>query len=234
MNKLLLLVFMSLSSCVLAQSSILRFTAGDSIQVKYDKIFDEYIAKGFVKNISTSTVKVVWKRTYVSTSDSCSSAVCDYNLSYPAWASFAYKVFTLKTNDSAYVDLYFNTKCCEPNPTNLRMDYYLSDDTTKSLLQVHYTCGVITKIDYLEVPEFSIQPNPASEVLHLKIKDHNSEPFTYEIIAATGLLIKAATATGNNTEIELDGIPNGMYFLRVRQGASTSPIQRFIIARAGK
>lgn len=233
MNKLLLLVFMSLSSCVLAQSSILKFTPADTLQAKYTKGLDAFFAEGYVKNISASAIKIVWKRTYISTPKSCETYVYDMFSDYQPWKSFSPKVLPLNTNDSSIIGLFFNTECCEPGPTTLRMDFYLSDDTTKSLVQVHFTCGVITKIDYLEVPEFSIQPNPAADVLNLKINDNSTEPFTYEIIAATGLLIKAATATGNNTEIELEGIPNGMYFLRVRQGASSSAIQRFIIARAG-
>ncbi len=230
MNKLLIVSFISLSGYIFGQGSILKFTAGDSIQVKYDKIFDEYIAKGFIKNISAAPVKVAWKRTYISTSDSCTSAICDYNHCYAEWVNFSPKVIALKSNDSAYVDLHLNTQCCEPNPTSLRMDYYLSDDTSKSLVQVHYKCGVITKIDYLEGPEFSIQPNPASDVLQVKLLDYSAEPFSYEIVSLAGVSMHKANLSGVTTEIALDGLPAGIYFLRLRQGLKATEPRKFVVA----
>lgn len=230
MNKLFFFVFGLLCNSINAQSSIFEFTPGDSLHAKFDKSLDEYVSKGFIKNISKSTVKMVWKRTYLYVDESCNSLVCDNINCYQPWISFSPKVIELKTNDSSNIDLHFEAGCCEPGPTTLLMDFYLSDDTTKSLVQVHYTCGVITKIEYLEGPEFSIQPNPASDVLQLKLLDNGTAPFAYEIISLAGVSMRNATVSGLTTAIALDGLPAGIYFLRLRQGLKATEPRKFVVA----
>ncbi len=234
MKKLLVVLFASLSSCIFAQSSILKFTPGDSLTAKFDKALDEYLAKGFIKNISPSTIRMVWKRTYLNTDESCNTLVCDNFNCYQSWVSFSPKVIELKTNDSSNIDLHFEVGCCEPGPTTLMMDFYLVGDTSNSLVNIHYNCGVITKIDYLEAPEFSIQPNPASDVLQLKFLDNSVEPFTYEILSLAGVSMRNATVSGITTAIALDGLPAGIYFLRLRQGLKATEPRKFVVVKDGK
>jgi lysyl endopeptidase len=93
-----------------------------------------------------------------------------------------------------------------------------------------------TTIDILNTPDFqiigniSIYPNPASNVIY--VMNNNSSQLNYELYAVTGQKMKADRLPFTNNEIDLDGLSEGIYFLKLADGVTNSSlVKRIVIKR---
>lgn len=63
-----------------------------------------------------------------------------------------------------------------------------------------------------------IYPNPASNIINVKITDLNNEKCSIEIYNAQGILLeKINNITQNNTVVDISNYPQGFYFVNVQQ-----------------
>ena len=62
-------------------------------------------------------------------------------------------------------------------------------------------------------------PNPAGEVLYVTVPGHNT--FEYRIYTLTGSLVVSGRAEGSRATLRVNGLPAGIYLLRVSDGKET-------------
>jgi hypothetical protein len=74
--------------------------------------------------------------------------------------------------------------------------------------------------------KISIYPNPSEGRYHISMKDQTD--LSYEIYALDGKLIKAGKLMSNNSEINIDDSPNGMYFIHIIMPNSDKQIIKLI------
>ncbi len=67
-----------------------------------------------------------------------------------------------------------------------------------------------------------IYPNPVKEMLFLQVSSAQTKPGTIEIISMEGKVVYSTTMNINsaNYEIDMSGIPKGLYVLKVNKGSS--------------
>ncbi|MDN5627807.1 MAG: T9SS type A sorting domain-containing protein, partial [Weeksellaceae bacterium] len=65
---------------------------------------------------------------------------------------------------------------------------------------------------------FGIQvyPNPASEVLNIKL--NNAQKATFKIFDLAGQLVKESSSSDQLAEINISGLPKGVYILNINTG----------------
>lgn len=94
--------------------------------------------------------------------------------------------------------------------------------------------SVCTNITYFGMNElagdvFSIFPNPANDLLYVKVSDVSADG-QIEIISITGALITTVKMKGSQTTIELDELNAGIYFVRLKYlNGETSATQKLIV-----
>ncbi|MBI3509549.1 MAG: T9SS type A sorting domain-containing protein [Bacteroidetes bacterium] len=124
--------------------------------------------------------------------------------------------------DMAYVACYDPTSTlnlCVPN-LKQRMqsirNYYTNDLTP---------CGDnITSVPDAAVNSFTnIFPNPVSSSFTLHTSSLQTQP--YFIFDLTGRQLTGGTTSGNETHIDVEGLPAGIYFLRTGEGAHASAMK---------
>jgi hypothetical protein len=77
-----------------------------------------------------------------------------------------------------------------------------------------------------------VYPNPAESTLYLDIlKDVPSNEFVrVEMLQSNGRLMRTWNMAGSQVQdkIDLTGLPNGLYFLRIRIGASSTEVIKVV------
>lgn len=92
----------------------------------------------------------------------------------------------------------------------------------------------ITAIDYTDVDEMletkniSLFPNPASDHLNIHFNFDKNQIIDMSIIDMTGKTVLSDQLLNKQNTIQLNGISEGVYFLRLQRGSESS-IQKFII-----
>ena len=65
---------------------------------------------------------------------------------------------------------------------------------------------------------FEVYPNPVNDVLSIQIGVEHSNDFTVNLYDVYGKLVLSEIASGNSLEIEVNGLPVGMYVLAINDG----------------
>jgi len=65
---------------------------------------------------------------------------------------------------------------------------------------------------------FEVYPNPVNDVLTIQLETERLNNFTVNLFDVYGKLIVSQEASGNNLEIEVGGLPVGMYLLSINDG----------------
>ncbi len=69
----------------------------------------------------------------------------------------------------------------------------------------------------------SFYPNPVSEQLNIQFENYQSEAVQMELIDLTGKVVKSEMLTQRNSQVQVNDLSKGIYFVRLRNGdASTS------------
>ena len=192
------------------QSSILKFETADTMFAKFDPAIDEYVIEGSLKNISSTTQKIKWKRKYLQIADNCQSYVCDINCY--ATSTNESPVLTILPNASIPILGHFYKECAANGGTSYRLTFHPSTDLTTVLYTVVFNCGTTTSVSDLEKDNIKITPNPVSQFF--KLKDNFSNVSNINIYNMTGRLIKNLDAIDSD-EYYIGDLPNGVYLVRL-------------------
>ena len=107
--------------------------------------------------------------------------------------------------------------------TNLNLDWTLGENAVETIGtgdnrltqgfqqgDLNYTTSIVTVL-----PEFALRafPNPTTQFLILE-KD-NAEPYQVWMTDVQGVVVMKKTITNYQTEINLSGLPSGMYLIAV-------------------
>ena len=65
---------------------------------------------------------------------------------------------------------------------------------------------------------FEVYPNPVNDILTIQMGTIRLDDFTVNLYDVYGKLIISQNASGNNLEIEVGGLPVGMYLLSINDG----------------
>lgn len=84
---------------------------------------------------------------------------------------------------------------------------------------------LLTNTAELEVEDWYVYPNPASELINLSFE----EDFGYRIMDVAGRCLKKSTSY--NSQIDVSSLSNGIYFLSVSINGKRSTIVRFVKSR---
>ncbi|MFT6333670.1 MAG: hypothetical protein ACJATI_000398 [Halioglobus sp.] len=84
---------------------------------------------------------------------------------------------------------------------------------------------LLTNTAELEVEDWYVYPNPASELINLSFE----EDFEYRIMDVAGRCLKKSTSY--NSQIDVSSLSNGIYFLSVSINGKRSTIARFVKSR---
>ena len=65
--------------------------------------------------------------------------------------------------------------------------------------------------------DLSVYPNPATDVLNLKVDDYNNEKLSYQLYDIKGKLLEGKELTVSETQIQTNTLVPSTYFLKVIQ-----------------
>ena len=162
-------------------------------------------------------------------------------------ASFSFNVSNnavLFQNSSSFGDTYLwqfgdGSTSTEESPVHI----YSQLGVYQVTLTVTNDCGsrsvtvtvntIFTGIATAETNAFSLYPNPASSELYLQSSIAMDEKMQLDIVSVSGQLISSTQITGiqanNRTQINVNGLAQGVYYLRVVSGQQQSVLRFDII-----
>ena len=98
--------------------------------------------------------------------------------------------------------------------------YTVSNGSVAQGVQQPYEISVVTGLD--EAKEinliFSAYPNPTFNNLTLEIKDTDLSNLRYQLYDINGLLLQSGLIVGNQTEIVMENLLPGIFFVKVTKG----------------
>jgi hypothetical protein len=66
-----------------------------------------------------------------------------------------------------------------------------------------------------------IYPNPASDLCQIEFSDLLTEPAQCTVVDANGSLVKSFSVAQQNSRLDLSGMMNGVYYLRIEKSSKT-------------
>ncbi len=86
-------------------------------------------------------------------------------------------------------------------------------------VQQPFEISVVTGVELTDINlSFSVYPNPTTDFLILKIENQNAESYSFWLYNLSGNLLLNKKVEGIETQIGLQNIPTGTYFLKVTNG----------------
>ncbi len=106
----------------------------------------------------------------------------------------------------------------------------VSDGTTTLTQGFHQTKLTVTAVNEIQVPDVKIKvyPNPTSDFVMMHL-NKTVEKTTYLLFDITGKLIQQKNMESTDTKIDLNGVANGSYILKLKGGQR--PLQTFKIIK---
>lgn len=128
----------------------------------------------------------------------------------------------------------FNFGCIKFYPLGTPADISLSNNEFCPQLTIRQTTLSARDITASE-NRIVLTPNPASEMLLVRLQDITSPGLEYSILNISGNLIWKGNTLGNVNELEIDvsNIPNGLYILHLTDSSSgiLNASRRFVVQR---
>lgn len=87
-------------------------------------------------------------------------------------------------------------------------------------VQQPYEISVLSVDENAENISLSVYPNPSTDYLYLTSSEGNSG-LSYQLFDMNGRLLKSEKITGNQTNIDMQGLVSATYFVKVNQGNKT-------------
>lgn len=87
---------------------------------------------------------------------------------------------------------------------------------TQGFQQSNISVSVLSELD----PGFviTVYPNPATEILNLKIVREDLGELQYVVFDLNGIMLIQKKVEGPETTIDIKQLPKGMYIIRIREG----------------
>lgn len=136
------------------------------------------------------------------------------------WSTTWEKITLYYQADSAYTHLTIGNFNSDAN-TNITLQitdpvpfngaYYFIDS-----VDVHRHLSS-SEVGENTLPEISIYPNPAQDIVHVSI--HSAEIELLELQDLSGAVILRQQVTGMNTQMDVSQLPKGLYFIHARNSA---------------
>jgi hypothetical protein len=88
-------------------------------------------------------------------------------------------------------------------------------------------------INYRQLSEISLIPNPADDYVEIKIKNLAYAKTIVQISGASGeqIINKTLKANENTTQISTQNIQPGVYYVRVMNGSKVYPVEKLVIIK---
>ncbi|MBK8498937.1 MAG: T9SS type A sorting domain-containing protein [Flavobacteriales bacterium] len=85
-----------------------------------------------------------------------------------------------------------------------------------------------TRVTGLSAPNLLVLPNPSNGIFSIQLRGGHGQ--AYEVLDATGQLVRSGRLAGARTSVDMGQAEQGMYFLRIRDNDS-APVLRILITR---
>lgn len=86
-------------------------------------------------------------------------------------------------------------------------------------VQQPYEISVVTGLENKKIDlSMSVYPNPAQDYLKLRIDNEELIKYQFHLLNINGNLLKKDNVEAHETEINLQRLPSGTYFLKITQG----------------
>jgi lysyl endopeptidase len=130
------------------------------------------------------------------------------------------------TSNNGGFDIYgrFETSWDFGTTNSTRLSNWLDPNGTGAM-----STGILNTPDFQFIGNISIYPNPASNVIY--IMNNNSSQLKYELYAVTGQKVKADTLPFTNNEIDVHNLVEGIYFLKLFDGVTSSSMMKRIVVK---
>jgi hypothetical protein len=96
-------------------------------------------------------------------------------------------------------------------------------------------CGDTTLLRFMHgIPPnsiVSVQPNPATTILHAVLQNNTNELSAYELFDQLGVVRLRGATKGDTFELGLEAVPNGTYYLRVTSPLGVPRSVRVVVTR---
>jgi hypothetical protein len=117
-----------------------------------------------------------------------------------------------KGNDTIFATFSGNIDSL-PRTANIQVVVQQHPQTSKSVTVSQSRSG--TGIENIETDSFKIFPNPSSDQITIEIKAPSQNNFI-TIISMTGKVMLERTFPGPKTIVNIENLPSGVYFIRLR------------------
>ncbi len=199
------------------QSNPLEFLHNDTLFAKVDTnnmTGNSFVAEGKLKNISTGSLKLKWKRTFLQLPSDCSSYVCDINC-YDSSVNTCPTTLNLTPGQELPFSMHFEgSDCCAPGNAGsiAKVTFHPSSDLNTTLLTTYWFCNSTTSSYEISKESVRVGPNPTTEYLILTDRDDRVNQIN--IYSLTGRISKSFKVNGNN-EFYVGDLNQGLYFVKL-------------------
>jgi hypothetical protein len=99
--------------------------------------------------------------------------------------------------------------------------YLGSNGSVTEGVQQPYEISIISGIDqdFGITLQINVFPNPASHYLTLKVLNYEKENISYKLIDSNGVLLQCEKLTGNETQLNMNGLVPAIYFLIISENS---------------
>jgi hypothetical protein len=122
-----------------------------------------------------------------------------------------------------------------PNGTQILNDAAIYFDFNEAVITNNhlYTINtMLTSNNNLTKLNFSVQPNPAKEVIHIvRGTDFQSGELQVELRNVHGQVVLQALMTDNQLSLPLNELANGIYFVELEAADSSRGVQKVVVVR---
>lgn len=207
--------------------------SGTTIEIVGDKTDLDIHKKLFVVNLSGGPLKMAFKRKRELNSE-LTDQICDNNLCYSADDTYLYTTPAPAEINNEDTSLFKpqivpnNTDFCAIHKYYVVSPFeVIYDSITIKFRTTNQNCFL--SLEKQEKQMFNIYPNPTHDRVNLQgqgLKNGGTVVF----LDALGKEVKRATLSGINTEIAVNDLRKGVYFVSITDKAGTkSKVQRLII-----
>ena len=179
-----------------------------------------------VYNKTNAPLKLRWVRAQQNLPTGWKTSLCNDVNCYPITTDSA--VFTIPDNDSDMINLHFYPYG-RAGEGSAQIKVYVVDDPSESIVLTFNGTTNTTYSAGFEKLKFSFSPNPVIDKLHIHFSQLQKN-LTIEVYSIVGQLFKTVQLSDPNcgVTIQVSDLPDGYYFVRVRDGQGINLVKKFV------
>jgi len=146
------------------------------------------------------------------------------------WTSFSIPISSYTEADSATITVaafYNDTTCGTPYGPFGNSVLYVDNLSFDSLITV--TPTFIKELQQSKSNTFTLNPNPASNVIKISANNANSDNMWLTISNSNGTLVRSEIVKERKKEISISDLPNGLYFVTLKTEGSIETKELIIL-----